>query len=101
MSATGTEASLPMAMCLTAGALRSASAATLASLTMDVISTTWLEAMSRRDSGSSNFRSKPLVMVSSSALMNTSTGAPCAICWISTPEAAKLNCSLAPGWLAS
>ena len=40
-------------------------------------------------------------MVSSSALANTSAGAPCVICCSSTPEAAKLKRTVVPGFAAS
>src|SRR6218665_1810437 len=40
-------------------------------------------------------------MVSWSALANTSAGAPLAVFCSSTPEAAKLNCTLVPGLAAS
>ena len=88
-------------MRLTAGWFKSLTLPTGGASCAGTMSTSVFAAKSRRVSASRSFCSRPRAIVSWSALAKTSTGAPWEICWISTPEAAKLKRTVLPGLPAS
>ena len=90
-----------MATCVTLAAPRSVSEWGTEVASCGTITTSELPAKFTRVPGLTSCCCSAWFIVSWSALANTSTGAPLAICCKSTPDAAKLSCTFVPGCVAS